>query len=98
MECVLHISYRLEIKTWQVREAGKKYIRKKEVQERFRPELGLLVDMPKQQSVNTNDGNTDRKFFRHPEKTAEITGVEFNLIKCYYQVLSSGNYSRVHKL
>ncbi|GBL94212.1 hypothetical protein AVEN_163531-1 [Araneus ventricosus] len=37
--------------------------------------------MPKQQSGNTNDGNTARKFFRHPEKTAEITGVEFNLIK-----------------
>ncbi|GBM24216.1 hypothetical protein AVEN_22556-1 [Araneus ventricosus] len=32
--------------------------------------------MPKQKS-----GNTARKFFRHPEKTAEITGVEFNLIK-----------------
>ncbi|GBN79833.1 hypothetical protein AVEN_218409-1 [Araneus ventricosus] len=37
--------------------------------------------MPKQKSGNTNDGNTARKFFRHPEKTEEITGVEFNLIK-----------------
>ncbi|GBN30217.1 hypothetical protein AVEN_261927-1 [Araneus ventricosus] len=37
--------------------------------------------MPKQQSGNTNDGNTALKFFRHPVKTAEITGVELNLIK-----------------
>ncbi|GBM19367.1 hypothetical protein AVEN_195999-1 [Araneus ventricosus] len=37
--------------------------------------------MPKEKSSNTNDGNTARKYFRHPEKTAEITGVEFNLIK-----------------
>ncbi|GBM83988.1 hypothetical protein AVEN_110120-1 [Araneus ventricosus] len=37
--------------------------------------------MSKQQSGNTNDGNTARKLFRHPEKTTEITGVDFNLIK-----------------
>ncbi|GBN66865.1 hypothetical protein AVEN_202094-1 [Araneus ventricosus] len=37
--------------------------------------------MPKQKCGNTNDGDTVRKFFRHPEETAEITKVELNLIK-----------------
>ncbi|GBM52405.1 hypothetical protein AVEN_258169-1 [Araneus ventricosus] len=37
--------------------------------------------MPKKKSGNTNHGNTARKFFRHPEKTAEITGMELNLPK-----------------
>lgn len=76
-ECILHISYRLEIKSWQARGAENKNKvaeKKKEVQEKFRSELGLLVDMPKQQTGNTNDGNSARKFFRNSEKSAEITG------------------------
>lgn len=51
LECILHISYRLEIKTWQARGAENKEKvtrKKKEVQEKFRRELGLLIDMLKQ--------------------------------------------------
>lgn len=83
LECILHISYCLEIKTWQARGAeNKKKIsrKKKEAQEKFRRELGLLIDMPKQQTGNTNDGNTARKLFRNAEKSAEITGVNLDLI------------------
>lgn len=49
LECILHISYRLDIKSWQVRgaESKKKLAEtKKLVQEKFRRELGLLVDIP----------------------------------------------------
>ncbi|KAF2895101.1 hypothetical protein ILUMI_11072 [Ignelater luminosus] len=49
------------------------------VYDEFKAQLGLLVDMPKQQSGNTNDGNTARKFFRNAEKSAEVnrsTGAE----------------------
>jgi len=49
---------------WQVRCKGNKAKleeKKKKVQEEFRSQLGLLVDMPKQQSGNTNDCNTTRK-------------------------------------
>lgn len=42
--------------------------KKKIVQEKFRREYSLLIDMPKQQTGNTNDGNTARKFFRKAEK------------------------------
>lgn len=43
--------------------------------------MGLLIDMPKPQSGNTNDGNTARRFFRDYEKSAQITGVNQELIK-----------------
>lgn len=65
MECLLHIAYRLEIKSWQVRGSENKcnvQRRKTIIQEKFRSEMGLLVDMPKQSCGNTNDGNTARRF------------------------------------
>lgn len=102
-ECILHISYRLDIKLWQARGAeNKKKVaeKKKQVQKKFRSELGLLVDMPKQQTGTTNDGNTARKFFRNPEKSAEITGVNVELIKRLHVILeciNSGFHINVNK-
>lgn len=93
-ECILHISYRLDIKSWQARGAeNKKKVaeKKKQIQEKFRGELGLLVDMPKQQTGNTNDGNTARKFFRNSEKSAVITGVNVELIKRFHVILECIN-------
>ena len=58
---------------------------------RTKSELGLLVDMPKQQTGNTNDGNTARKFFRNSEKSAEITGVSVELIKRFHVILECIN-------
>ena len=49
-ECILHISYRLPIKSWQIRgEEAKQLcnVRKRHIQSRFMKELGLLVDFPK---------------------------------------------------
>lgn len=102
-ECILHISYRLEIKTWQVRGAENKNKlaeKKKYIQDRFRKDLGILVDMPKQQTGNTNDGNTARKFFRNPEKSSEITGVNLELIKRFHiilECLNSGYQININK-
>lgn len=51
MECLLHISYRLEFKTWQVRDATNKELmksRKQTIQQSFRNEMGILVDVVKQ--------------------------------------------------
>ncbi|KAJ8868617.1 hypothetical protein PR048_030155 [Dryococelus australis] len=47
----------------------------------FPSEVKLLVDMPKQQSGNTNDGNSPRTILRKPEKSAEITGLNPEFIK-----------------
>lgn len=46
----------------------------------FEKKTGLLVDVVKQGSGSTNDGNTARRFFKEPQVAAEITGVHENLI------------------
>ena len=55
--------------------------------------MGLLVDRPKPGFSNTNDGNTARKFFQNPQMSAEITGIDIEVItrfKIILQALSSG--------
>ena len=59
------------------------------VQKRFREELGLIIDKPRQVSGNTNDGNTARRFFYNASCSAEITGVDENLIKRFYIILQA---------
>ncbi|XP_025419390.1 uncharacterized protein LOC112689765 [Sipha flava] len=84
LECILHISYRLPFKTWKVKSDSNKTVmehRKKEIQGRFKSEMGLLVDIVLQGHSTTNDGNTSRRFFREPEKSSDITGIDINLIK-----------------
>uniref|UniRef100_A0A2S2PVN3 Uncharacterized protein n=1 Tax=Sipha flava TaxID=143950 RepID=A0A2S2PVN3_9HEMI len=48
LECILHISYRLEIKAWQIKSPENKVNfnnRKKMIQNKFKSELGLLVEI-----------------------------------------------------
>lgn len=87
LEYFLHLSYRLDNKTWQARNVAEKESvaqRKQEIQNKFRAELGLIVDQPKPGgSGNTNDGNTARKFFQNAEISAHITRIkEEAIIKC----------------
>lgn len=91
-ECLLHISYKLNIKKWQARTKEDKEsvaFRKAHIQKRFKNELGLLVDMPKQTAGNTNDGNTARRFFRNPELSADITGIDIQLIRRFLVILET---------
>uniref|UniRef100_A0A2H1WX10 SFRICE_035512 n=1 Tax=Spodoptera frugiperda TaxID=7108 RepID=A0A2H1WX10_SPOFR len=81
---LLHLSYKIPIRKWQARTQEHKNIvadRKKKIQEAFKEEMGLLVDIPKAGFGNTNDGNTSRRFFSNPEISSRITGVDINLIK-----------------
>lgn len=102
-ESILHLSYKLPVKKWQLRSDADKAIvkeRKKNIQEKFRSETGLIVDVPKAGFGNTNDGNTSRRFFANPELAAEITGVDFNLIyrlKVILEVISSGHKVDLNK-
>nr|CAI5856179.1 unnamed protein product [Callosobruchus analis] len=94
LEFVLRISYRLDMKAWQVRgEENKRKMAKKKkiVQETFRNNLGLLVDVPKQQALNINDGNSARKLFRNDDKFSEITGVNKELIYRFSVILECLN-------
>lgn len=90
-ELLLHISYKINLKEWQARGTEAKNIvqaRKKEIAKQFYEEMGLVVDLPKQGGGNTNDGNTARKFFLNPEKSAEITALDIILIRRFSVILS----------
>ncbi|GFV71004.1 dna-mediated transposase [Trichonephila clavipes] len=93
-ECLLHISYRLGIKKWSVRRADRPVVdaRKKEVQEKFRRQMGLLVDAPKPGFGTTNEGNTARAFFRNPVIASSIKGIDEMLIKKLHVVLTTIAY------
>lgn len=89
-ECLLHISYRLEIKSWQVKgEENKKIfeINKKRIQSEFKSKMGLNIDKPKPGYGSTNDGNTARRFFQNPQVSAEITRVDCQLIEKFSLIL-----------
>lgn len=92
-ECLLHVSYRLQIKKWQVRGEVNRAIfeeRKRIIQNNFRNEMGLLVDIPKSGgSGTTNDGNTARRFFKNATLSASITGVDETVIKRFGVILQT---------
>ena len=55
--------------------------------------MGLKVDCVKQGMGTSNDGNTSRRFFNNPKLTAEITGVDENLIHRFSIILQTINCS-----
>lgn len=79
----------MEVKTWQVKKTHKEIVeaRKKNIQERFRKEMGLLFDIPKPGFGTTNDGNCARRFFANPTLSSDITGVNEELIKRFSVIL-----------
>lgn len=95
-ECLIHVAYRLDFKKWQARGDDQEMLKekKKEIQTKFRQEMGLLIDQPRPGgSGTTNDGNTARRFFSNPDLSSSITGVDKNIIvrfKVMLEVISSG--------
>lgn len=98
LECVLHVSYRIDVQKWRIYQKQKAVCenvnaRQKEIQEEFRETLGLLVDQVKRGKGTTNDGNTARRVFENPELTSEITGFDHALLQNFsviLEVISSG--------
>lgn len=94
MECVLHIAYRMKLKTWCVKGERSKAImaaEKKRIQRELKQELGINVDLPAQGSGNTNNGNSARRFFSEASKSSVITNVDEQLIKRFSVILSALN-------
>lgn len=91
MECVLHISYWLEIKKWQAKTPEEKESvqrRKTFIQDKFFQNVGIKVDQTKQGTGNTNDGNTARRFFSNIHCTSDITGINLNLLLNFQKILN----------
>ncbi|CAH1098923.1 unnamed protein product [Psylliodes chrysocephalus] len=106
-ESILHLAYKLKVKKYRGRKSKEEKDledqTKREIQTRFRIETGSLIDMPKSNFGNTNDGNTSRRFFENSRLAAEITGISYELIyrlKVILEATSSGfeidpvNYER----
>uniref|UniRef100_A0A2S2Q9M0 Uncharacterized protein n=1 Tax=Sipha flava TaxID=143950 RepID=A0A2S2Q9M0_9HEMI len=91
-ECLMHISYRLEVKKWQMRSKEEKQsfqARKTYIINLFRKEVGIIISQPKQGSGSSNDGNTARWFFENPMLSAEITGLNIELISRFGVILTT---------
>lgn len=94
MECILHIAYRMKLKTWMVKgnENKKMYNDEKtRIHKELKKDLGLNVDRPAQGSGTTNDGNTARRFFDNSEIVSQVTGVDMHLIHRLSVILSTLN-------
>lgn len=92
LECCLHISYRLNLKKWQIRNQDDKKVmkeRKDFVINKLKSEMSLLVDMPKQGYGTSNDGNTARRFFRDYVTSASITGLSEDFLKRLHTILTT---------
>jgi hypothetical protein len=67
--------------------------RKAHIQTEFKKTLGLIIDAPKQDTGNTNDGNTARRFFDDVSLTAKILNIDEEFIancKVILQTISCG--------
>lgn len=95
--------YRLPIESWQVKTAEQKQEfegRKRELQEKFKTKMGLVIDKPKPGYGSSNDGNTARRFFADPKASSEISGINLELITNFatiLRVISSGRKIDVSK-
>lgn len=89
-EMLIHISYRIDIKKWRVSSEQDKVLlasKKKDVHDKFKSEMGLKVDEPKQGSGNSNDGNTARRAFKDEDCFADICGLDKSLIHRLHMIL-----------
>ena len=89
-EMMIHISYRLPVKKWRVisqEDKAQVAARKQEVHDRFKAELGLKVDEPKQGAGNKNDGNTARRAFQDEKTFADICGLDESLVHRFHIIL-----------
>lgn len=90
-ETLLHISYRIHIKKWQVRtESDKLNVRNRKmaVQEKFVQHFNMRVDMPTPGgSLNSNTGNVARRAFANPELLSTVLDIDISLIKRFHIIL-----------
>src|SRR5262249_42375254 len=89
-EWLLHISYRLPVKKWQMHAHLQQIMkeRKRELQDRFFRQMAFRVDFPSSTgSGNTNNGNVARLAFSKPAILSEILELDVDLIKRIHTIL-----------
>ena len=90
-EAINSLSDKLTIKKWKAMKPDDRKVveeRKKVRQQKFKDELGLLVDVPKAGGVgNSNTGNVARRAFQNEQAFSNITGVDEELIHGIHTML-----------
>ena len=90
LDFVLHLSCKLPIGRYRMEteeDRTKMAETKRLIQDAFRETLGLLVDTPKSNFGNANDGNLSRRFFNEIETVSAITGVDAELLGNFRLIL-----------
>ena len=90
MECILHIAYRLKIRSQNVANKEDKesmHRAKKRICHEFKEKMGLIVFQLSQESASSNFGKTAPRFFSDIGQASAITVVNEELIKMLSNII-----------
>lgn len=68
--------------------AKKREVERQRIVTDFREKIGIVLDQPKQNFGNSNDGNTSRRFFENPKQTADILQINEELVIRFANILN----------
>lgn len=97
MECILHLAYHLPFRKWSARNDEDKKLMKQtklRIQEQFRKKVLYYIDVLNQGTGTSNNGNTARRFFKDPQITSNITGINEDLIRRFGIILQTLAYDK----
>lgn len=96
LDCLLHISYRLDFKRWSVTKNNKPlYLnRKKLVLKRIFEQFGLKVDEPRPMGASSTTGNVCRRLFMDTAKLSHVLEIEEELVDRFRNILIAINCSQ----
>ncbi|KAE8738444.1 hypothetical protein FOCC_FOCC016076 [Frankliniella occidentalis] len=85
-ELLLKVGQKIDVSMWKVptKEVDLKIIveaKKKVIQERFKKEMALIVDVPKPGGGTSNDGNTARRSFKAHKQSADILDIDPRIVR-----------------
>lgn len=93
-ECLLHISYRMDIKKWKItKDLKPKYLERKQlISDRLYTAFGVRVDLPRAGGAGTSTtGNVCRRAFSKPELLSKVLEINENLVVRFHNILIAIN-------
>ncbi|KAJ8665867.1 hypothetical protein QAD02_007529 [Eretmocerus hayati] len=98
MKFLLHLAYNMDFKEFYTTTELTKIIKaaqKLVIQKELYDETGLSVNIVKNGSGTTNDGNTSRRFFEFPDKIAKILQIDESIIRRFRTLLEIPNCQEI---
>ena len=94
LECLLHISYRMDVKKWRIEKPLRPLYdkRKKYVQVQLYEKFGVRVDQPSSGGAGTSTtGNICRRVFSNPKLLSSVPGIDEELVMRFRNILITIN-------